>query len=829
MSGQTLEQQFRTPSDEFTPIPFWFWNDALTEGELIRQIGGFADKGVNGFVIHPRMGIPESIPYLSDRYMDLVETAVKEASRRRMTVFLYDEAMYPSGSAKGLVVEGNPEYASRGLKMTILDGTVRFELAELLEEGDTLVAALAVRVREGRVVGEQAIVALEPAGGAIDFEAPDGSGDWSIALFIETYSKGTIRGVHVGEDDGEPNAPAAADLLNPQAVAKFIRLTHDRYYGRLARYFGTTIQAVFTDEPDMLGRRHRKGLMPWTAGFLELFLAEGNRLTDLPKLWLEAETSAAVRARYRKAVRKRLVASYYKPLADWCEQHGIGLTGHPEASDDIGLLDHFHIPGQDVVWRWVGPEDGKALEGRHSTMAKCSSDAARHLGRRRNLNEALGVCGLGNGWHLTAGDMKWYLDWLFVRGVNMICPHAFYYSVDGPLRYKERPPDVGPNNIWWPHYERFAAYMKRMCWLMTDSRNVTRVAVLCRDNWLPWRIVKPLYENQLEFNYLEERLLSGVCSIGDGEIRIAGQSYAVLLVENEGVWDEATLEAVLRFRKSGGSVIVLEQEGVQSGEMPSTRKIAKAGQVVNALDGYIGRDVRLEQPCPDIRVSTVVKEGRHFIVLIHEGESRFEGTVTASFAGSVRRWDAWTGEIGAAELRPADSGTAIRIVLERRQSVIFEFDPSAAQLSESVPEPELPEQAASDVRPATTLALSEGWRVEAPGFPVAPAGLGAWNEQPELAFVSGTAVYTVSFRLDEAETDKPLLLDLGEVHEIAVVQVNGREAGVLLWAPYRVDIRPFVRRGANELRIAVTSSLANRYDRVGLPSGLIGPVRLLEG
>ena len=26
-------------------------------------------------------------------------------------------------------------------------------------------------------------------------------------------------------------------------------------------------------------------------------------------------------------------------------------------------------------------------------------------------------------------DMKWYLDWLFVRGVNMIFPHAFYYSL----------------------------------------------------------------------------------------------------------------------------------------------------------------------------------------------------------------------------------------------------------------------------------------------------------------------------------------------------------------------------------------------------------------
>jgi hypothetical protein len=71
----------------------------------------------------------------------------------------------------------------------------------------------------------------------------------------------------------------------------------------------------------------------------------------------------------------------YKTLADWCEAHGIGPTGHPAGSDDIGLLEHFHIPGQDVVWRYVAPEGDKAVTGHHSTMSKCSSDAARHRGR----------------------------------------------------------------------------------------------------------------------------------------------------------------------------------------------------------------------------------------------------------------------------------------------------------------------------------------------------------------------------------------------------------------------------------------------------------------
>ena len=111
-----LKNSFLNPDNEFTPIPFWFWNDTLDKAEIKRQIMDFYDKGVMGFIIHPRIGIPEDIEYLSDRFMDYVKYAVELAADLGMLVILYDEGMYPSGSAHGMVVDGNPEYASRGLK-----------------------------------------------------------------------------------------------------------------------------------------------------------------------------------------------------------------------------------------------------------------------------------------------------------------------------------------------------------------------------------------------------------------------------------------------------------------------------------------------------------------------------------------------------------------------------------------------------------------------------------------------------------------------------------------------------------------------------------------
>lgn len=92
MSDQ-LKTAFLHPLDEFTHIPFWFWNNALDETEITRQIEDFHSKGINGFVIHPPIGIPEDIPYLSDRFMHYVKYAVSEAARLDMKIVLYDEAM----------------------------------------------------------------------------------------------------------------------------------------------------------------------------------------------------------------------------------------------------------------------------------------------------------------------------------------------------------------------------------------------------------------------------------------------------------------------------------------------------------------------------------------------------------------------------------------------------------------------------------------------------------------------------------------------------------------------------------------------------------------
>src|SRR5690606_30383238 len=123
-----------------------------------------------------------------------------------------------------------------------------------------------------------------------------------------------IRGVHFGQDDSDPGAPASTDLLNREATETFIRITHETYYRRLRSYFGHVIKGFFTDEPNIMGRRSLPGLQPWTAQFLEDFRLQGLEEIHLPALWLDAGLQTErIRQQYRKAVNQRMARSYYQP------------------------------------------------------------------------------------------------------------------------------------------------------------------------------------------------------------------------------------------------------------------------------------------------------------------------------------------------------------------------------------------------------------------------------------------------------------------------------------------------------------------------------------
>ena len=368
----------------------------------------------------------------------------------------------------------------------------------------------------------------------------------------------------------------------------------------------------------MLAKASERGVMPGTTGILShvnRFL--GYDFTEhLPALWYDDEPDAArYRRDYQRALQSRLEETFYRPISQWCACHGIALTGHPSAPDDIGHLRHFHIPGQDIVWRYIEPGKPTALEGDQSTNAKCASSAMVHLGRRRNANEYCGAYGH----NFTFDEMRWLSHWLLVRGCNLLYPHAFYYSVRGP-RIDERPPDVGPNSAWWSEYPSFAKAVQRLCWLNTDSTQVCELAILGRNDQLPWRAAKVCFQNQRDFNYLEARHLWEDAKVNSPGIRLRGMHYRAIIVEDSPPDEAARALATL---EKAGRVIRWTPASPEAG-------------FVGRIDELVKPDVRVAAASPDLRVRHVLKARTHYYILFNEGEQELE--VTLELAPKGRRW-----------------------------------------------------------------------------------------------------------------------------------------------------------------------------------------------
>ncbi|MBD1388683.1 glycoside hydrolase [Neiella sp. HB171785] len=81
-----------------------------------------------------------------------------------------------------------------------------------------------------------------------------------------------------------------------------------------------------------------------------------------------------------------------------------------------------------------------------------------------------------------------------------------------------------------------------------------------------------------------------------------------------------------------------------------------------------------------------------------------------------------------------------------------------------------------------------------------------------IKYYSGTANYHKTFALSEqqANSDQPLYLDLGDVQQIAQVSINGKPLATLWKPPFAVDIRSAVQAGENQLTVAITNTWVNR-------------------
>jgi hypothetical protein len=546
--------------------PFWFWNDRITESEVRWQIGQMAAQGIRGFYIHSRQGL--ALPYLSDAFFDMVKVAIDAASTHGMTVELYDEYPYPSGVAGGEAVIGDPQ----------------FRATALLQETHDISGAVRVALKPGRVLNCTAY----PLTG-------DGKVDWSrpldllpgvgMQLTAESYEetgltsynrKRYFANVPLPVLEAKPPSSGGGggggrwrvfasvqatvehhkywdmhlDVLNAEAVRRFIDLTHERYRRRLGEHFGTRIRTIFTDET----------LAHWSTLIPELFRGRfGYDLIPLLPALQDASHPEHLRVAHDLHTLRyeRFCETWDGPIRRWCDEHGL-LYATEKASLRLSQLAYAGLPGCDAGhWKAGGEVDcfGSIIR----TNARATASAAYFF--QAASQASMCECYHSLGWSATLQDAKLIAEELLLAGVTVLVPHAFFYSTHS-MRKHDAPPSFFFQMPYWKFWGALSRRVERIAEAFEGTRIDAAVLIIDPTPGLPTPAQRDAYaalqrgllSEHIDFMMVDtDTLESG--EISKGRLRLRGTVVSVVVLPPMRVVEPPLERWLARFVQQGGRVI----------------------------------------------------------------------------------------------------------------------------------------------------------------------------------------------------------------------------------------------------------------------------------
>ncbi len=558
-------ERFRKPPREYGILPFWFLNGELAPDEMRYQLGELRAHGMSGVILHGRYGL--EMPYLGPEYLERIRLAVGEAHRLGLKTWIYDEMNWPSGTADGRVLRAQPGLAQRYLEC--ISFTVRGPWFTYLTGADsryldfersTPVAAFAM-TQEGD--DGTRIIDLTPNlsfVNVIPWEAPPGN--WRLMYILEKRADYYI------------------DAPNPEATAAFLQQGYEPYAQAVSEGMSAQMQGFYTDEPAM--HYYLSGadnaVVPWTQDMFRRFQSRYgyNLRPRLPDLFFDVSAdSPRVRHDFYSALTEFYSDAYYRQIHEWCRAHDVLFTGHLLYEEGLRRLirvegnpfrhyEHFDVLGVDHLYPYVGSRD---RPDEHVAL-KLASSAAHQLGSPRLLCESFG----GIFMDATMQRMKWIADWEYVLGVNLLNPHGFHYTLEGP-RKRDWPPSQFYQYPWWHYYEQFSGYMSRLSHLLSGGRHVAHVAVLWPMSAM-FATYTPQAHNALadrceadfnaltdlllrlhyDFDYLDEDVLAGA-ELEGGQIRVRDEAYSLLILPPMAFLKLGTVERLERLAASGGRLL----------------------------------------------------------------------------------------------------------------------------------------------------------------------------------------------------------------------------------------------------------------------------------
>lgn len=627
--------------------------------------------------------------------------------------------------------------------------------------------------------------------------------------------------------------------------------------------------------PEEFRKRRGYSLIPY------LPVLAGQPLTD-------AVTAARIKRDYALTISDLEVENYYGHMNAVCRANGLVLYSEANGPNYQGIdvtQSGFQV-GHDMGEFWMPSAHRPTPDSRFLTRDAVTDN---HLkGDSITMCEAL--TSIAPPWSEGPFATKACVDQAFCDGVNRLCIHNYSHS---PL-LEAKPGDVyfagthiNRNITWWDESPALFEYFSRCCSMLQQGRFVADALFFIGDGIgqaEPRKLVHPTLGPGYDYDRIDATALGRLAEVKDGQIVLpSGMTYRLLILPDAAPMSLAALQKIAGLVEAGATLVGPRSAGLAgmpvlsgaeaqfdslanhlwgTGPAPTTGRTVGLGRVyqnqtartVLAADG-VTPDFESEGLSPHGEIDWIHRTTPEAEIYYVTSRWFAPEKLTCKFrvrGHQPELWDPITGQMrDAVAFRQLDSQTVVPLEFDPCGSVFVVFrKPIPAMLvgTQTRNYPAL--QPAGEVSGPWTVTFDPRWG--GPAQPVIFDALADWTRRPEegIKYYSGTATYDTKFDLPSLPSaGKRLWLDLGDVREVADVELNGQRLGVLWCRPARMDITAVVKAAGNDLKIKVTNLWPNRmvgdaslpperqFTRSNIhfysqnsplqPAGLLGPVTLL--
>jgi len=586
---------------------------------------------------------------------------------------------------------------------------------------------------------------------------------------------------------------------------------------------------------------------------------------------------------YRETLAELLYENFTTQWTDWAHKHG-SLTRNQAHGSPANLIDLYaavDIPEcegfglSDFGIAGLRKDEGFTKKNDSEiSMLKYASSGAHLSGNRYTSSETF--TWLTEHFRTSLSQCKPDLDLMFVAGVNHVFFHGSCYSpkdAEWPGWRFYASVDMSPNNSWWSSMPAFSKYIERcqsfLQWGEPDNDVLVYLPFYDMIYEQPGTValfdihhmaerapkfieaVQTIVKTGYDVDYISDRYLKRLKAV-DGSLKIDGTrgEYASIIVPDVQFMPLETLKTLIDLANNGANIIFVNayptsvpgyNKKVEQKEFTKLMKSLPSNIfLAESYPAALGHcDARVETMRCKFGLSCIRRKnptGYHYFITNLQSK-RVDANVALGVSSEASVfYNPMTGEITRI---PLDQYGYTNIQLYSGESIILRTFNSEEDLLKEYPRLKphrvlnLLEDRATPIRGGWTLKFKDAapkpidktWKFN--------GELKSWTELGDetLNTTMATGVYTTVFNLDPTwsmkrdrtkQGEAAMILDLGDVREIAHVYVNDKDCGTLFCAPYRVDITKYIHgrdRGDNTLRIEVTNLPANRIaqlDREGV-------------